>query len=126
MRRPPCCSVLLLAILGACDSVGPVTAGNAGKWSTLPNPSGGATEFSLDTLASSVRGQGRVYGVMGRPQGSFVIVGQQAYPAITLNVNYPSGVQATYSARFQRPDRLVGTWTVSGQPPRDSLVFVRQ
>jgi hypothetical protein len=126
MRRPFGLPLLALAILGGCDSTAAPNSRNAGTWSTPPIPSGGATVFSLDTAGPRVRGEGEEYGLMGRAQGAFTITGHQAYPAITLTLSYGSGRTATYSASFQTPDQLLGTWTVPGQPPVDSLVFLRQ
>jgi len=126
MRRFLVVPLLALVILGGCDSTNAPTSRNAGTWSTPPIPSGGATVFSLDTVGPSVRGEGEEYGLMGRAQGTFTITGHQSYPAITLTLSYGSGRTATYSASFQTPDQLLGTWTVPGQPPVDSLVFLRQ
>ncbi|HEY7029316.1 MAG TPA: hypothetical protein VH438_16995 [Gemmatimonadales bacterium] len=117
---------LALWMIFSCDSAAAPTSHNAGNWSTLPVPSGGSIVFSLDTAGVSVRGDGQEFGLMGRPQGTFTITGLLSYPAIALKLTYSSGRSATYSATFQTPDQLKGTWTAQGQPPSESVVFVRQ
>ena len=113
--------------LVGCHSPEAPASYNAGSWRSLPNlPSGSYTQFSLDTVAGAVRGDGQDFGIAGRPLGRFSITGLVSYPNIALAADYGGGVHATYFAQFVSPSRLVGTWTATGQAPLDSLSFGSQ
>lgn len=99
---------------------------NAGTWvheSLLP--SGAYSQFSLDTVAGTVRGEGYDYDVVGVAD-SFAVAGRLAYPSIALVFTYSTGTLGTYTAQFVSPSLLVGTFVAPGYSPKDSLRFGRQ
>ena len=113
---------IALVALGACRSPGAPPSYNAGSWTLgFAVPSGAYTQFSLDTVAGLVRGDGQDFGLAGRPLATIKVSGVESYPSIALVFDYSSGERATYFAQFVGPSELLGTWSVPGQPPIDSL-----
>ena len=123
MRSLPRLPLVLLLMLGAChESTAPKTY-NAGTWiDGFITPSGAYTEFSLDTVAGVVRGDGRHYAFSGI-EDTFTITGYLAYPVIALRFTYSKGGTAVYTARFVSSLQMMGTWAVPGQAPRDSVTY---
>jgi hypothetical protein len=126
MPRLPRLLLVLLVLLGACHSSTAPKGYNAGTWMSAAVPSGAYTEFSLDTVAGAVRGDGRSYGLMGVLKDSITVTGYVSYPVIALRFTYSTGGTAVYTARFVGADQLLGTWAVPGQTPRDSVSYFRE
>ena len=123
MQRLSRLPIVLLVVLGACHSSTAPRTYNAGTWMSGPIPSGAYTEFSLDTVAGVVRGDGRDYGLRGALEDTFTITGYLSYPVIALRFSYSSGGTAVYTAQFVNSLQMMGTWAVPGQAPRDSVSY---
>jgi len=122
MARLLLAAPIALLVLGACGSPGAPPSYNAGSWRLGLNvPSGAYTQFSIDTVAGLVRGDGQDFGLAGTPVATIKVTGVESYPSIALVFDYSSGARATYFAQFVGPSELLGTWSFPGQPPLDSL-----
>ena len=105
---------------------------NAGTWVWYAGiPSGSYSQFSLDTVAGVVRGDGEDGWGLGALE-SFTVSGLLSYPDVAVRFTYAGGSlyaggsSGTYFAQFVGPNELCGTRTLPGQAPEDSVCFGRQ
>ncbi len=123
MRRQLPLLPLLFAL--GCGSGSEPTSFNAGRWESLPVPSGATEVFSLDTSGTLIRGEGEYGGFVNQPAQPLLLMGRLAGDSAYLVFRYADGSTQNFDGVFATPTRLQGTVTRIGRPPVPSVVYLR-